>query len=94
MSVNWGRRCGDLTGRTITGSENNSLDLTQRTEGRTITKVMGGVEKKRGKVTEKINCANSKDNHSLKVIKKNQCAINRHPSLLDSLVCKQEHTVF
>ena len=41
----------------ITGSGNNSRDLTQRTEGRTITKVMGGVGKKQGKVAEKINCA-------------------------------------
>ena len=40
-------------------------------EGRTITKVMGGVGKKQGKVTEKINCANSKNNHGLKFEKKN-----------------------
>ena len=56
---------------------------------------MGGVEKKitQGKVTEKINCANPKDNHGIKFIK-NQCAINSHPSLLDSFAIKQAHTVY
>ena len=39
----WG---GDLTARAITGSGDNSRDLTRRTEGRTIGKVMG---KKSGK---------------------------------------------
>ena len=56
---------------------------------------MGGVEKKitQGKVTEKINCANPKDNHGIKFIK-NQCVINSHPSLLDSFAIRQAHTVF
>ena len=77
------------------GSGDNSQDLTRRTEGRTIRKVMGGVEKKitQGKVTEKINCANPKDNHGIKFTKK-QRAINSHPSLLDSFAIRQAHTVF
>ena len=54
---------------------------------------MGGVGKKQGKVTEKINCTNSKDKHGLKFVKK-QCSINSHPSLLDSFAIKQAHTVF
>ena len=65
------------------GSGDNSLDLTRRTEGRTTRKVMGGME----------NCANPKDNHGIKFIK-NQCAIKSHPSLLDSFAIKQAHTVF
>ena len=67
--------------------------MTQRTEGRTITNVIGGVEKKQGNEAETINCANSKDNHGLKFIK-NECATNSHPSLFDSFVIKQEHKVF
>ena len=35
------------------------------------------------------NCANSKDNHGFWKFIKNQCAINSHPSLLDSFVIKQ-----
>ena len=64
-------------------SRDNSRNLTRRTEGRTIRKVMGGME----------NCANPKDNHGIKFIK-NQCAINSHPSLHDSFAIKQAHTVF
>ena len=73
------------------GSGDNSQDLTCKT----IRKKMGGVEKKtkQGKVTEKINCANPKDNHGIKFIK-NQCAINSYSSLLDSFAIKQAHTVF
>ena len=39
----------DLTARAITGSGDNSRDLTRRTEGRTVGKVIGGVGKKSGK---------------------------------------------
>ena len=54
------------------GSGDNSRDLARRTEGRTIRNVMGGMEKKntQEKVTEKKNCANPKDNHGIKFIKK------------------------
>ena len=48
---------------------------------------LGGVGKKQEKVTEKINCANFKDNRGLKFIN-NHCAINSHPSLLDSFAIK------
>ena len=44
---------------------------------------------RQGRVTEKINSANPKDNHGLK-----QCAINSHPSLLDSFAIKQAHAMF
>ena len=50
--------------------------------------------KKQGKVTEKINCENSKDNHGLKFIKKKTMCFYSHPSLLDSFAIKQTHTVF
>ena len=50
MSVNRGRGGGgDLTVRAITGSGDNSRDLTRRTKGLTIGKVIGGVRKKSGK---------------------------------------------
>ena len=39
----WG---GDLTAHGITGSGDSSRDLTRKTEGRAITKVMGGDGKK------------------------------------------------
>ena len=49
----------------------NSQDLTRKTEGRAIRKVMAGVGKiTQGRVAEKINCANSKDNYGLKFITK------------------------
>ena len=47
MSVNRGHGAAH-TARAITGSGDNSRDLTRRTEGRTIAKVMGGVGKKSG----------------------------------------------
>ena len=40
------------------------------------------------------NCANSKDNHGSWKFIKNQCAINSHPSLLDSFVIKQHIPCF
>ena len=49
MSVNPGPWGGDLTARVIAGRGDNSRDLTRKTEGRTIGKVMGGVGKKSGK---------------------------------------------
>ena len=45
------------------GIGDNSRDLTRRTEERTIRMVMGVITQ--GKVTEKINCANPKDNHGI-----------------------------
>ena len=44
MSVNRGHGAAYTT-RAITGSGDKSRDLTRRTEGRTIAKVMGGVGK-------------------------------------------------
>ena len=63
----------DLTVRAITGSGDSSRDLTRRTEGRNIGKVMDGESKKirQGRVTEKINCAIPKDKHGLKLIRNN-----------------------
>ena len=56
----WG---GDLTARAFTGSGDDRRDH----ERRAIRKVTGGVGKiAQGRVTEKINCANPKDNYGLK----------------------------
>ena len=55
---------------------------------------MGGWEKKQGNVTEKINCAKTIRITMLRIYKKQQqCAINSHPSLLDSFAIKQAHIV-